>query len=123
MPPYFFNKTLRNLIVGFQTLFNNVTIKRYDDEGNVVKEIPVPLKFGPMHKYYMPRNITLQELQRGVHMNIDNEPKIALDVSLINIRKKERLFFFVKSVKKGNHIVKTVDEPEPEPEEIKEEEA
>lgn len=52
---YFFNHSLRNLIIAMQTLFNGIEIKRYNDAGEVVKTISVPLKFGPMHKYYMRR--------------------------------------------------------------------
>lgn len=53
---YFYNHTVRNLVVAFSSLFNNITIRRYDDFGNVSKEIsPVPLKFGPLSKYYMRR--------------------------------------------------------------------
>lgn len=53
---YFYNSTIRNLVVAMSSLFNNITVRRYDDFGNVSKEIsPVPLKFGPLSKYYMRR--------------------------------------------------------------------
>jgi hypothetical protein len=56
MPAYFYSHTIRNLVVALSSLFNNITVRRYDDAGNVAKEIsPVPLKFGPLSKYYMRR--------------------------------------------------------------------
>jgi hypothetical protein len=52
---YFYSHTIKNLVVAIQTLFNSIEVKRYDDNGNVAKTIPVPLKFGPLSKYYMRR--------------------------------------------------------------------
>jgi len=52
---YFYNRTIENLVVAMQSLFNDITVKRYDDHRNVVKELKVPLKFGPLHKFYMRR--------------------------------------------------------------------
>lgn len=55
MAEFFYSNTIKNLVISMQTLFNNINIKRYDDNGNVSKTIKVPLKFGPMSKYYMHR--------------------------------------------------------------------
>ena len=52
---YFFNHSIRNLLVAFMSAFNNIHVKRYDDEGNVSKDILVPIKFGPMSKYFQRR--------------------------------------------------------------------
>ena len=52
---HFYNGTVRNLVVAMSTLFNSIEIKRYDDTGAVAKSISVPLKFGPLSKYYMRR--------------------------------------------------------------------
>lgn len=53
--PYFFNHSIRNLIVAFCEAFKDVHVKRYDDEGNVSKDILVPIKFGPFAKTFMRR--------------------------------------------------------------------
>jgi len=53
--PYFYSHTTRNVLVAFMSLFNKIQVKRYDDEGNESKTIDVPIKFGPMSKYYMRR--------------------------------------------------------------------
>lgn len=52
---YFFNHTTRNILVAFMTLFNDIKVKRYDDNGAVSKTLEVPIKFGPLSKYYMSR--------------------------------------------------------------------
>lgn len=44
------------MVVAVQTLFNHISIKRYDDDGNVVKTIdPIDLSWGPLHKYFIKR--------------------------------------------------------------------
>ena len=52
---HFYNHTTRNLLVAFMTLFNKIQVKRYDDAGIAIKTIDVPIKFGPLSKYYMRR--------------------------------------------------------------------
>ncbi len=52
---YFYNSSLKNLTIAMMTLFNNIEIKHYDDDGSVVKTIKVPIKFGPQSKYYQTR--------------------------------------------------------------------
>jgi hypothetical protein len=37
------------------TLFNKIEVRRYDDNGTVSKSLEVPIKFGPLSKYYMRR--------------------------------------------------------------------
>ena len=52
---YFYNHTFKNITVALMSLFNKIEIRRYDDNGNVAKTIPVPIKFGPQSKYYQRR--------------------------------------------------------------------
>lgn len=53
--PYYFNHSIRNLLVAFISAFNSIHVKRYDDNGEISKDILVPIKFGPMSKYYQRR--------------------------------------------------------------------
>jgi hypothetical protein len=48
---YFYNEIFRRTIIGFGTLFNNISIKKTDDNGNVVSETKVPLAYGPTQKF------------------------------------------------------------------------
>jgi hypothetical protein len=48
---YFYHEILRKTIIGFGTLFNNISIKHFDDDNNVVSVIKVPLAYGPTQKF------------------------------------------------------------------------
>lgn len=43
--------TLRNYIIGFGSLFDDIDIQRKDSSGNVTSIIRVPLSYGPAQKY------------------------------------------------------------------------
>ena len=47
----FYHETVRNIIVGFGTLFNNIELRRTDQTGNIVQTIKVPLSYGPREKF------------------------------------------------------------------------
>ena len=48
---YFYNKNIRNVIVLFGTVFNDITIKRTATDGTVKKQFKVPIAYGPAQKY------------------------------------------------------------------------
>ena len=48
---YFYNEILRRTIIGFGTLFNNLTIKATNASDNVVSVTKVPLAYGPTQKF------------------------------------------------------------------------
>lgn len=48
---YFYNKNIRNVIVLFGTVFNDITIKRTATDGTVKKHFKVPIAYGPAQKY------------------------------------------------------------------------
>ncbi len=48
---YFYHEILRKTIIGFGTLFNNITIKHKKDTGEVVSLIKVPIAYGPIQKF------------------------------------------------------------------------
>lgn len=48
---YFYHEIFRRTIIGFGTLFNNVTIKRKDNDGSLLSEFKVPLAYGPTQKF------------------------------------------------------------------------
>lgn len=47
---YFFADTIRSLIIGFGNFFNDLYVIRYDEKGEPIKQIQVPLKYGPRMK-------------------------------------------------------------------------
>ena len=48
---YFYNKNIRNIIVLFGTVFNDITVKRTTTSGEVQKQFKVPIAYGPAEKY------------------------------------------------------------------------
>ena len=47
----FYHESIRNIIVAFGTMFNNVQIIRKNNSGEVVQSMKVPLAYGPKQKY------------------------------------------------------------------------
>ena len=48
---YFYHEILRKTIISFGTLFNGITIKHTDSDGDVGSVIRVPLAYGPTQKF------------------------------------------------------------------------
>jgi len=47
----FYHETVRNVIVAFGTMFNNIQIVRKNNTGSVIQSMKVPLAYGPKQKY------------------------------------------------------------------------
>ena len=48
---YFYHEILRRTVVSFGSLFNNISIKHTDNNGNVTSVVKVPLAYGPTQKF------------------------------------------------------------------------
>lgn len=48
---YFYNKNIRNIIVLFGTVFNDITVRRSDKNNNTKTQFKVPIAYGPAEKY------------------------------------------------------------------------
>ena len=48
---YFYHEILRKTVIGFGTLFNDITIKHSDSSNNTVSVLKVPLAYGPVQKF------------------------------------------------------------------------
>ena len=48
---HFYNKSIRNTVIAFGTLFNNIKIVRKDSSGNVVNRVEVPLSYAAKEKF------------------------------------------------------------------------
>ena len=47
----FYHETVRNVIVAFGTMFNNINIVRKDNSGTIIQSMKVPLAYGPKQKF------------------------------------------------------------------------
>jgi len=48
---YFYNKNIRNIIILFGTVFNDVSVRRTTAAGVIDKQFKVPIAYGPAEKY------------------------------------------------------------------------
>ena len=46
-----YHKKIRNTVIAFGTIFNNVNIKRLDSSGNPLQNIKIPLSYSPKEKF------------------------------------------------------------------------
>ena len=51
MLEYFYHGTVRKVVVGFATLFNNVYVTRRGESGEEIERIKVPIAYGPQQKF------------------------------------------------------------------------
>jgi hypothetical protein len=52
MKTYYYYQALRKTITQFLDVFNDIKIKRYDESGNFIRYITVPIKFAPKERAY-----------------------------------------------------------------------
>ena len=48
---HFYHKQIRNAVIAFGTIFNNINIRRTDSSGNPLQVIRVPLSYAPKEKF------------------------------------------------------------------------
>ena len=52
----FYHETIRNVVVGFGTIFNNIQLVRKDNSGVIQQTMKVPLAYGPRQKFLVRLN-------------------------------------------------------------------
>jgi len=52
----FYHETVRNVVVGFGTIFNNIQLVRKDNAGVIQQTMKVPLAYGPRQKFLVRLN-------------------------------------------------------------------
>lgn len=48
---YFYHKSIQKTVTAFGTLFNNIQIRHFNNEGNPISVLKVPLAYGPTQKF------------------------------------------------------------------------
>jgi hypothetical protein len=48
---YFYNKNIRNIVILFGTIFNDINIRRVDSDGVIKQNFKIPIAYGPAQKY------------------------------------------------------------------------
>ena len=79
---YFYNKNIRNIVILFGTLFNDITVKRLTSTGVIQSQFKVPIGYGPAEKY-------LTRLEQGPILD-DKEivgitlPRMSFEITTMN---------------------------------------
>lgn len=68
---HFYNETIKRAVSIFGTLFNNIKVKKIQDDGTVLTEQLVPISYGPKQKF-------LQRLAEEPNLNDGNRSAISL---------------------------------------------
>jgi len=48
---YFYNKNIRNIVILFGTIFNDISVQRQTNAGVIDQKFKVPISYGPKEKY------------------------------------------------------------------------
>ena len=77
---HFYHKQIRNTVIAFGTIFNNINIKRLDSSGNPLQSIRVPLSYSPKEKFIarLEQNTDLTGDDSSVAITL---PRMAFDIT------------------------------------------
>jgi hypothetical protein len=99
----FYHETIRKVVIGFGTLFNDIHITRKDSSGNVAQSMKVPLAFGPKQKFL----VRLREdpsITKSVAITL---PRIGFEIGSISydpVRKLNKIQKVKKAGSSGNKV-------------------
>ena len=77
---HFYHKQIRNTVIAFGTIFNNINIKRLDSSGNPLQNIKIPLSYSPKEKFIarLDQQSSLTGSDSSVAITL---PRMAFDIS------------------------------------------
>ena len=104
---YFYHEILRNTIIGFGTLFNDISIKHVDNSDNVVSVIKVPIAYGPTQKF-LARLEQVPDLNKPVQISLPRMSFEFIGLTYDTTRKVTTTQTFTTSLSEdGKQIIKT----------------
>ena len=77
---HFYHKSIRNTVIAFGTIFNNINIRRLDSSGNPLQKVRVPLSYAPKEKFIarLDQNANLTGDDSSVAITL---PRMSFDVT------------------------------------------
>ena len=77
---HFYHKQIRNTVIAFGTIFNNINIKRLDSSGNPLQSLKVPLSYSPKEKFIarLDQQASLTGTDSSVAITL---PRMAFDIT------------------------------------------
>jgi len=105
---YFYHDILRRTVVAFGTLFNNLYIKKTDNNGNVTSTVKVPLAYGPKQKFLARINESPKDLNNPVQVTL---PRMSFEFNGLTYDSDRKLttteYFTVKDPSNPKGAIKT----------------
>ena len=83
---YFYRGTIRNYVIAFGSMFNDVDIKRTNAAGTVLSVIRVPLAYGPTQKYLSRINKVTQAGEPAITL-----PRMSFEISSFQYNSTRKL--------------------------------
>ena len=102
---YFYNEILRSTIVAFGSLFNSISIKHKESDGDVYSEIQVPLAYGPTQKF-LARMRQEADLNRPVQITLPRMSFEFIGLEYDTTRKSTQMTTIVNQTPDGENIKK-----------------
>jgi hypothetical protein len=100
---YFYHEILRKTIISFGTLFNNITIQRVNDTGDVFSSLQVPLAYSPTQKF-LARLEQSPDLNKPVQITLPRMSFEFIGLYYDSQRKVTTTQFFVSKDKNNNEL-------------------
>ena len=85
---YFYNKNIRNIVILFGTVFNDISVRRVNSSNVVQEEIKVPIAYGPAEKFLTRLRETTDISKGKVGLTL---PRIAFEFTAINYDSTRKL--------------------------------
>lgn len=112
---YFYNETFKRAVSIFGTLFNNITIKKTESDGDVLTEQKVPISYGPKQLFLA--RIEQDSKARDGNISAISLPRMSFEMTEISYdstRQQNKLIRSVKSnLESGNTTRKFQYAPAP----------
>lgn len=107
---YFYNRTIRKIVVAFGTLFNDIVVTRQNLSGNVKYEnFKVPLSYGPKEKY-VTRLQSDPNLLKSINTTV---PRITFDLTGLTYDPSRKQASTIKNFAVNNGVVSSQYAPIP----------
>jgi len=94
----FYHQTIRKIVVGFGSLFNDITVIRRYENGNEKERIKIPLNYGPKAKYIVRLNQD-PEIDKGVAITL---PRISFEIQGIEYDGSRKLKTIQRNIKSND---------------------
>lgn len=81
----FYNESIRNTVIAFGSLFNEIYVTRKDSSGNITSKLKVPMTYGPKEKFIRMLGEYSQLLGTEKERDIGSLlPRIGFNIEAIN---------------------------------------